>query len=206
MEIKTFVNRHDFSCNVYVCSTEKSNFIIDLGYFDDDIKNYVKSLSKIDFVLQTHGHFDHIEGLNDFHQDFPTVPVYIHASEIEVAKSSVKNGSSLMSYAYVPEVEFCTFKEGENVICGENIFVLHTPGHTQGSCIFYLPNDNCVFFGDTVIEFGVGRTDLPTGNDAALVASLAKIKKMHLLENTMCYFGHGNSFSYDELSKGNYYL
>lgn len=198
MEIKTFVNKHDFSCNVYVCSTEKNNFIIDLGYFDDDIKAYVKSLPKIDFVLQTHGHFDHIMGLNDFCKDFPGVPVYIHASEIEVAKSSVKNGSSLMSYAFVPEVDFCALKEGDNFINDEKIFVLHTPGHTQGSCIFYFANDNCVFFGDTIIEFGVGRTDLPTGNEAELVSSLEKIKEMKLPEKTMCYFGHGNSFSYGE--------
>ena len=60
MKVKCFVNQRDFSCNVFVCSDDKGAFIVDLGYYDSEIKKYLSSLPELKFVLQTHGHLIHL--------------------------------------------------------------------------------------------------------------------------------------------------
>lgn len=207
IKVKHFVNNKDFSCNVFVCSSEKGNFIVDLGYYDLQLAQYIKSLKSIDFVLQTHGHFDHIMGLNDFSKDFPQVPVYIYKDEIEVAKYPINNGSAGMLYQpYTPEVVFKPLSEGNCRIGELNFQVIHTPGHTQGSCMFLFKEEQLLFTGDTIIETSIGRTDLPTGDEAALFRSLNKFKKIDISDDTMVHFGHGESFTYKYLIKHNNFL
>lgn len=207
MKVKKFVNMRGFSCNVFVCSSPKGNFIVDLGYYDSEIESYLKSLPSVDFVLQTHGHFDHIMGLNQFKESFPSVPVYIFEDEIEVAKSSIFNGSEGMLYnSYMPEVIFSSLKEGPCRLGEHDFHVYHTPGHTQGSCMFYFKDENIIFTGDTIIETSIGRTDLPTGDEAALFRSLNKFKKIACKEDTLVCFGHGEDFVYKTLIKHNPFL
>lgn len=207
MKVKKFVNLEDFSCNVFICSSDKGNFIVDLGYFDSKIDAYLKNLPSVDFVLQTHGHFDHIMGLNSFAQKYPDVPVYIMEDEIEVAKNPMYNGSMSMLYSpFSLNVTLKPLKEGSCKIGDFKFQVIHTPGHTKGSCMFYFKEDDALFTGDTIIETSIGRTDLPTGSEATILRSLNKFKKIEFPESTMCYFGHGEDFDYKYLMKHNTFL
>lgn len=207
MKVKCFVNRQDFSCNVFVCSSDKGTFIVDLGYYDLELKNYLSNVPEVKFVIQTHGHFDHIMGLDDFSKDYPQVPVYIHEQEIDVAANPTNNGSMGMLYApYSPQVSFKTLKEGQNRICDYDFKVLHTPGHTKGSCMFFFKEENVLFTGDTIIETSIGRTDLPTGDEATLFRSLEKFKRQSFSDDMEVYFGHGAPFSYKDLMKHNAFL
>jgi len=74
-------------------------------------------------------------------------------------------------------------------LCGLTISVLHTPGHTPGSCCFLI--DNMLFSGDTLFEGGVGRTDLPGGDDNALKKSIARLIQME--PDIVVCPGHGVS-------------
>ena len=206
MQIKTFVNQIAFSCNVFVCSGEKGSFIVDLGYYDSEIDSYLKTIPSIDFVIQTHCHFDHIMGLNQFAKKYPEVPVYCFEDEKGVALDSEKNGSLMMSTGFVPDINFMTLKSGTVKLQNYDVKVIHTPGHTIGSCMYFFPEEKILFTGDTIIERSIGRTDLPTGNEADIYRSLRKVNDLNLSGDVMCYFGHGQPFTYSVLKNQNPFL
>ena len=206
LKVQTFVNRRAFSCNVYICSDEEGSFIVDLGYFDSEIEAYLKTVAPLQFVLQTHCHFDHIMGLNTFAEKNPQVEIYCHKNEVDLAYDFNKNGSPMMGVAFRPEVTFKTLEEGQVKIADREIRVIYTPGHTPGSCMYYFEKDKLVFTGDTLIETSVGRTDLPGGSESELFKSLEKIKKIDFPEDTLFYFGHGSPLKYNELIKYNQFL
>ncbi|NCC45381.1 MAG: MBL fold metallo-hydrolase, partial [Clostridia bacterium] len=66
---------------------------------------------------------------------------------------------------------------------------LHTPGHTQGSCCFYLKDEEVLFSGDTLFAGSVGRTDFPTSSGASMKESVARLLK-ELPEETRVFPGH----------------
>ena len=80
--------------------------------------------------------------------------------------------------------------------------MIHTPGHTQGSCCYYFEEDNILVSGDTLFEGSVGRSDLPTGNGATLTRSL-KERLMLLPEETLVFPGHGNGTTIADEKKYN---
>jgi len=206
LKVKTFVNRRAFSCNVYICSDEKGSFIIDLGYFDSEIEAYLKTVAPVQFVLQTHCHFDHILGLTVFAEKYPEVEIYCHKNEIDLAYDPDKNGSPMMGIDFIPRVDLQALEEGSVKIADRDIKVIYTPGHTIGSCMYYFEKDKLVFTGDTLIESSIGRTDLPTGNESELFKSLEKIKKISFPEDAEFYFGHGSPLSYKQLLLYNQFL
>lgn len=207
MTVKKFINQKDFSCNVFICSDSKSSFIIDLGYYDEEIEKYISTTPPVKFILQTHGHFDHILGLNEFVQKNPDIPVYIHEKELEVVLDDYKNCSSSMNMkSFIPAFSFKTFTEGTLNLEDFSFNIIHTPGHTQGSCIFYLKQEKLLFTGDTIIETSIGRTDLPTGNERELIKSLEKIKKLTIDDEVKVFFGHGQDFIFKDLIKYNDFL
>lgn len=206
MVIQKFVNNKDFSCNLYILSGEKGNILIDPGYFDESIFHYIKSLGGISSILITHGHFDHIMGLNALCNEFKQAKIYIFEKEEKVLFKPSYNCSSLIGKPYVPTCSIEYLCEGKVKIDGYEIEVIHTPGHTCGSCMYYFVNENILFTGDTIIGQGIGRSDLPTGNEQELLLSLNKIKMKNFSDDTKCYFGHEKPLKYKLLKETNYYL
>lgn len=188
MEIKRYVGF--IEVNTYVCIDEDKNCII-IDPSDNALK-IVNELKRDGFfpkaVLLTHGHFDHIEGvflLRDL------LPVYVFEGE----KSFINDKSLNLSYQLgksQPDVfeNYETFSVGKLKIEGFNkeITVIHTAGHTSGSCCFLI--DNALFSGDTLFCEGFGRYDFPTGNFERLKNSI-----VYLIDNlppkTEVYTGHG---------------
>lgn len=73
---------------------------------------------------------------------------------------------------------------------GLQLKVLHTPGHSPGHVAFYLPDEGVIFSGDALFQNGIGRTDLPGGDYATLIASI-RHKLLTLPDETVVYPGHG---------------
>ena len=170
----------------------------------DSGENYkkVKSVEqlyniKIQAVLLTHAHFDHCGNAKKLQDD----GISIYVSELDAPK--LLNDDNLSSdfgrkFEYLTADK--TFTDGEVLsICGFNIKVIATPGHTDGSVCFLV--DNLLFTGDTLFLGSVGRTDFKSGNRDDLVLS---IKKLFALEGDYAvYPGHDQFTSLEHERKYN---
>lgn len=141
-------------------------------------------------VLLTHGHFDHISGLESVLASY-SVPLYIHAKDVEMLSDPEKNASMLFEMR--PTV--CTAKpkivtDGEKINIGNMEFkTVHTPGHTSGSVCYFC--EDAVFSGDTIFADGYGRTDLYGASEEELRDSVVKLSGM--LVGKTIYPGHGKT-------------
>ncbi|MBR1770779.1 MAG: MBL fold metallo-hydrolase [Lachnospiraceae bacterium] len=152
-------------------------------------------------ILLTHGHFDHIwgvEGLkaaaNEVAQNhgFAPVEVYALAEEKPLLNSARLNVSENAGRACEIEADNYVKDGAEIAVSGVQCKVIATPGHTAGGCCFYFAEENFCVCGDTIFEESVGRTDLPTGSMSELIRSI-KDKLFILPDETKLYPGHGDS-------------
>lgn len=101
-------------------------------------------------VLLTHGHFDHIMGLDRFLEEFP-VPVYACGAEKELLENAQMNSSAGMLGQPYTFTGAQFVKDGDLLqIAGMNIQVIQTPGHTIGGCCYYIAEEKALFSGDTL--------------------------------------------------------
>ncbi len=158
----------------YILKLDGKVFVIDPGL---DTELILSTLEKkrlhADYVLLTHGHFDHIYSANKLKQ----LGAKVYITEVDAPK--LFSNELNMGFLYGFECETCVpdgfLKEGENEIGDEKFEVVFTPGHTSGSCcIIY---EDLIFTGDTYFEEGVyGRTDLLDGNQKMIEKSIEKLR------------------------------
>lgn len=190
MKIENFV-LGPIGTNCYVVTNEETKecFAVDMAACP---KEYVEHIRKAGLTMKglflTHGHFDHILGIDSFLKEF-LVPVYAGVEEQPVLADARLNVASMYGGNYTfTGVE--VLEDGQELECaGIKIRVLHTPGHTIGGCCYYLPEEKVLFSGDTLFCGSIGRTDLPTGSSSTLVRSVRE-KLMCLPEETHVYPGH----------------
>lgn len=139
-------------------------------------------------ILLTHGHFDHIMALEEIRREYQ-IPVYAEEHEQEVLEDPMKNLSGTWGQSLSVRADHY-LKDDETVeIAGISIRVLHTPGHTKGSCCFYLPEEKVLFSGDTLFCGSYGRIDFPTSSGSAMQESVGKLLR-ELPEDVQVYPGH----------------
>ena len=156
-------------------------------------------------VCLTHGHYDHITGIEGFRKIYD-VPVYADINEKEVLSDGELN-HSLLRYGHAVTVQPDHFiKDGDVIkLAGFDIKLISTPGHTEGSCCYYIESEKILISGDTLFEGSVGRTDLPTGSMAKLMLSVnSKLKP--LPDDTDVYPGHGGYTTIGDEKKYNPYF
>ena len=180
------------STNSYVVtdSSTKECVIIDIAAYSSVMENYIKDNGyTLKGILLTHGHFDHIMGLDDMLKNHD-VPVYIYEDEMDMLKDPSVNASTVFGLNYAFGGKVNGLRDGEVLsIAGMEFKVIHTPGHTKGGCCFYIENEKALFSGDTLFLRSVGRSDLPTGSGGELIRSL-KDKLFMLPDDTKVYPGH----------------
>lgn len=142
---------------------------------------------RIAAILLTHGHFDHMGAAEALLDD--STALVIHQDDADMLADPQKNVSWMIGRRIICPPATRLVREGDTVAyAGISLKVLHTPGHTPGS-VCYEAGD-CLFTGDTLFEYGFGRTDLPGGDAAAMSASLRRVVPM---ADTHCiYPGHGS--------------
>ena len=142
-------------------------------------------------ILLTHGHFDHIYAVNDLKKSLD-VPVYAYADEAALMGDSWMNRSKAWAEAMTVTPDFLLHDGDELDLAGFHIRVIHTPGHTAGSCCYYFEEEKILIAGDTLFYESYGRTDLDTGSEAAIMRSLRE--QLFLLpDDVEVYPGHGDS-------------
>ena len=141
-------------------------------------------------ILLTHAHFDHIGAVQGLRSYFPDIPIYAHKDERIIIDNPKYNGGS---WSHKPNkwAESVVYLDdrAELRLLGEKWVLLHTPGHTTGSCCYYIDSMHYLFAGDTLFAGSCGRTDLPTGSMRALVNSIQQVL-MALPDKTIVFPGH----------------
>ena len=139
-------------------------------------------------ILLTHGHFDHIIAADAVRKKYG-ISVYACSEEVETLQNAGVNLSQYhgASVTLKPDVLLADLQVVD--LAGFSIEVFHTPGHTAGSCCYYLQEEEVLFSGDTLFAQSVGRTDFPTGSGADMQASVKRLLK-ELPETTRVCPGH----------------
>lgn len=190
------------NCYITYDNETKEGFIIDPAASPDRIKDLVTRLQvNIKGILLTHGHFDHIGATNDLKKHY-NVKVYGHEDEVDMARDVMINLSARFDEANSVEIDN-PLKDGQVFeLAGFKIKVIHTPGHTKGSCCYLISDaeKDRLFSGDTIFYHSYGRTDLPTGSGATIIRSI--LDKLLVLDGSIeVYPGHGDTTSIDEEKK-----
>lgn len=177
------------NCMIVYRSGSDACVVIDPGEDAGRVAGRIRERKlKNEAVLLTHGHFDHITGVSEL-LSLAGGKVYAYEAERELMMTPALNGSEMAGYETAIEPE-CLLTDGQLLtLAGMEFRVIHTPGHTRGSCCYYMEKEELLFSGDTVFMESVGRTDFPTGSPGQLTESVKRL--MTLPERVKIYPGHG---------------
>jgi glyoxylase-like metal-dependent hydrolase (beta-lactamase superfamily II) len=187
------------NCYLVPVAESRKLYIIDPGG-DADI--VAEAARKFDYdeavILLTHAHVDHIGAVRDVTQALGVSKIYVHKNDLRLYESP--NNHLL---PYIPAAK--DLPKATAVPPGNDFEIIETPGHTQGGVCYYFKQIPAVFVGDTIFLDSVGRSDLPGGNHAQLIASI-KNRLMTLPDDLMLYPGHGQPTTVGREKKFNPYL
>lgn len=172
----TMIHLSDLDSNIYLINGDT---IVDSGTGSNFVRLYDvfkrmdMDFDKIKKIINTHMHWDHIGG-NRF---FENASIHIHEKEahvLEKADTEMSNSHYFNGNMRPMKVEV-KLKEGDSV---EGFRIIHTPGHSPGSICLLDEKDKVLISGDTIFSDGVGRTDLPGGNEEDLDKSIEKLANL----------------------------
>jgi glyoxylase-like metal-dependent hydrolase (beta-lactamase superfamily II) len=173
------------------------------------------------YVLLTHGHFDHVTALPDLIAAYPADHVAFHAAEHTTQCAAPVIAIHAADAQYLGAAAYEAHTESFRAVTGDSGFVdslwkpmpdptrllaegdvigpftvLHTPGHTPGSVVFFWEEKKLLFAGDTLFAGGYGRTDLPGGDENQLMESLRRLLGMD--GDIRVFPGHGGTTTIGE--------
>ena len=188
------INYNDFDdliSNTYIICDDNAAVVIDPGAANDSVSNFLdKHQLNLKAILLTHGHVDHIRGVDKLVDKYHA-KVYIHLDDEVMLKNSRINCSYMMGEDLVVNSKAQLISDNEIIKPFDNdeIKVIHTPFHTKGSVCYYFVNNKWLLSGDTLFKNSIGRDDLPNAIPSKTYESLKKIKT--LPKDTKIYPGHG---------------
>lgn len=197
-----------FASNCYIVGSElnKHGLIIDPGAEAKLILKTVNDLGlTISLILITHAHIDHIGALASV-KEVTGAKFAIHEAEATAGLGMFSRMLSSMtggSFNQPPKPDRLLKDRDTIDVDGLSFTVLHTPGHSPGGISLY--GQGVLFSGDTLFNYGIGRTDLPGGNYEQIIDSI-KNKLMPLPDETVVYPGHGPATTIGEEKRGNPFL
>jgi len=184
--------------NTYVLIDENNKcVVIDPGKAYAGIVEYIKKNNlSLTGILLTHGHVDHMRGVDTLVDAF-NAPLYVGFDDEFMLSDNYANCSLFLEENVVIKSKAITLADNEILrLLSEDIKVITVPYHTAGSVCFYLEDSGLLFSGDFILPHGIGRSDLPNAKPKELSNSMAKI--LSLPKETKIYGGHG-AFSSLEL-------
>lgn len=185
-----------FQENTYVVWDQTGEcVIIDAGFVtpreEESLANFIgeRGLKPV-MALNTHGHVDHILGVQALKERYG-VPFAVHSADKFLIDTAPMHGSIYgFNDVRVPEVDI-DLKDMEEIKFGDTTLkIIHTPGHTPGHVAFYNEKDKTLFTGDTLFKESIGRTDLPGGDYGWIMRSIIE-RLLPLGGDVRFYSGHG---------------
>ena len=191
MDVKNFLLGGMATNSYLVWENKEDATLFDIG--GENLKPLIDFLEDNSLVLKrvvfTHGHYDHIGGLEKLLEYKNDIDLYIGYEDKEFLYNANLSLSSQISgnvFDLGNGKDVATLKEGDEVA---GFTVIDTPGHTRGSKCFYSEENRIMISGDTLFNSGYGRVDLPTGSYDDIVRSLQKIC-LNYPGETVVYPGH----------------
>lgn len=180
------------NCFFYIDDKTRHGFIIDPGAQAEKLLDIIeKNGWEIEKILLTHGHFDHTGAVNDLRRVL-NLPVLAYRTANDYLLDAEKNLSAFCGPPItVRDVTY--IDDGDNITLKVNpsfsLHVIHTPGHTTDSIVFYSAKDQVAFVGDTIFKGSIGNYQYPGGNVIDLQHSILK-KIFTLPDETVLCSGH----------------
>ena len=192
------------NCYLVIDKTDDSAVIIDPSVsYESVFRQRGNAMPKIEYILLTHAHFDHMLALEQWRQ-VTRAPLALTTEDAQAFGDPEKTlFGQFLSLDIRPAAPERTLEDGDIVAFGHSsLKVMKTPGHTCGSCCYI--GEHEIFTGDTLFSLSVGRTDFYGGSSKALQTSLSKLRRLR--QNYVLYPGHGAKTTLDYEKKNNRYF
>jgi hydroxyacylglutathione hydrolase len=177
------------AANCYILRNKHEAVVIDPGGDPEVIYPCIGDRT-LRYVINTHGHYDHIAANNPLKARYDTT-LACSSIDTQMLLDPDKNLSALVGARYISVAPDLLLSDGDTLnIGGETLEIIHTPGHTEGSISLHM--GTVLFSGDTLFYHSIGRTDLPGGNLDMLRESITT-RLYTLPDKTVVYTGHGES-------------
>lgn len=178
--------------NTYLAVDEKTNkgFVVDPGGYNKVLTKEVRDNDvNIKYIILTHGHSDHICGVNEHKAEFPDAKIVAYKDEEAMLENPNLNQSPGFGVPYSTKADILV-SDGDELKVGDvTLKFIHTPGHTEGGMCIYVKEAKALFSGDTLFRQSIGRTDFPGGSYKEIMDSIRK--KLFLLpDDTNVFPGH----------------
>ncbi|MDT7944159.1 MAG: MBL fold metallo-hydrolase [Dehalococcoidia bacterium] len=180
-----------FAENCWIIGNRRTGeaICIDPGDQPDDILHLARDMGvRIKLIVNSHGHLDHILGVRAV-QAATGAKFLLHQGDLDIARKAAASAALWLGRTVEPPPDPDDFiEDGDEVeVAGVKLKVIHTPGHTPGSCSFY--SEGMLFSGDTLFRGSIGRTDLPGGDYQQEMDSIIH-KLLKLPDDTIVLPGH----------------
>ena len=177
----------------YIDDISKHGFVIDPGAEAGRLLSLIQREGwTIEAILLTHGHFDHTGAVNEL-REVLGVPVCAHENSDRYLLDGEMNLSAFcIGERLVRNVK--VLRDGDTVCLSDGacrLRVIHTPGHTTDSVVFYSEKDRLAFVGDTIFKGSIGNYQYPGGNRQEIIESITE-KILILPDATILYSGHSD--------------
>jgi len=191
LEIQTFA-LGDFQTNAYVLIDGGECWIVDPGFEPEKLVKFLRGRDLTPTrILLTHGHADHIAGINELLAAWPGVPIFCPAGDAKMLTDAGANLSGPFGMPVTSPPADKLVRAGDvlemNDLCWQ---VLDTSGHTAGGVSYYCAQAGIVITGDALFAGGIGRTDFPGGDSPRLAENIRR-NLYTLPPETSIYPGHG---------------
>ena len=202
-----------FSENTYLLIDEatRATALVDPGMYgraeQQTLSDYV-AREKLDLqhIILTHAHIDHVLGLAFAQRAYPAAPTQLHALDQPTLRAVASYAGPYGFAAYEPAEASAELHPGQIIELGESqLEVRFAPGHAPGHVVLYDQAGGQLIGGDVLFKSSIGRTDLPSGNHATLLQSIAR-EIMTLPDETVVYPGHGPATTVGAERRGNPFL
>ena len=195
-----------FMTNTYIVYNEQTleGLVVDPSFSPEQ---YIHAIQEkkihLKSILLTHGHVDHMAGMNELRKAFPEAEMYMDRRDREFLRDPEKNLSYMFPTPVLVDDADHWVKDGDSIsTCGFTFKVIDTAGHTPGGISFYDEKEGLVFTGDSLFQGSIGRTDFPGGDHEGLLRSVSQVL-FALPEDTVVYPGHGPATTIGDEKKSN---
>lgn len=181
-------NPYGTNCWLLALEGAEDAVVVDPGFSPDRVHALLGAAGKRPVAaVATHGHYDHVGSAREFCGT--ELPFYIHKDD-ELALTDPEAWASGFALPPNPPADLRTFVDGEVLdLAGLSLEVVHTPGHTPGSCCFAV--ERSLFSGDLVFRGAIGRFDFPNSSEPDMIASLRRF--LLFPDDLDVHPGHGPS-------------